>query len=84
MNTELLLQNFNTGVVITFIGMATVLFFLTLMIFVMRIMEKIIFQLNKFFPEEIPAEPKKKVKNNDESELAAAIPIAFAQSGGNK
>ena len=82
MNTELLLQNFNTGVVITFIGMATVLFFLTLMIFAMRIMEKIIFQLNKIFPEELPVEQKKKVKSNDESEIAAAIAIAFAQSGG--
>ena len=82
MNIELLLQNFNTGVVITFIGMATVLFFLTLMIFAMRIMEKIIFQLNKIFPEELPVEQKKKVKSNDESEIAAAIAIAFAQSGG--
>ena len=82
MNTELLLQNFNTGIVITFIGMATVLLFLTLMIFVMHLMEKVIFQLNKFFPEEVPAEPKKKVKNNDESEIAAAIAIAFAQNGG--
>ena len=82
MNIELLLQNFNTGVVITFIGMATVLFFLTLMIFVMRIMEKIIFQLNKIFPEELPVEQKKKVKSKDESEIAAAIAIAFAQSGG--
>ena len=82
MNTELLLQNFNTGVVITFIGMATVLLFLTLMIFAMHLMEKVIFQLNKFFPEEVPAEPKKKLKNNDESEIAAAIAIAFAQNGG--
>ena len=82
MNIELLLQNFNTGVVITFIGMAIVLFFLTLMIFAMRIMEKIIFQLNKIFPEELPVEQKKKVKSNDESEIAAAIAIAFAQSGG--
>ncbi len=82
MNIELLLQNFNTGVVITFIGMATVLFFLTLMIFVMRVMEKIIFQLNKFFPEEVPSETKKKVKSNDDSEIAAAIAVAFAQNGG--
>ena len=82
MNTELLLQNFNTGIVITFIGMAIVLLFLTLMIFAMHLMEKVIFQLNKFFPEEVPAEPKKKLKNNDESEIAAAIAIAFAQNGG--
>ena len=82
MNIELLLQNFNTGVVITFIGMATVLFFLTLMIFVMRVMEKIIFQLNKFFPEGVPSETKKKVKSNDGSEIAAAIAVAFAQNGG--
>ncbi len=82
MNIELLLQNFNTGVVITFIGMATVLLFLTLMIFVMRVTEKIIFQLNKFFPEEVPSETKKKVKSNDGSEIAAAIAVAFAQNGG--
>lgn len=82
MNIELLLQNFNTGVVITFIGMAIVLFFLTLMIFVMRVTEKIIFQLNKFFPEEVPSETKKKVKSNDDSEIAAAIAVAFAQNGG--
>ena len=82
MNIELLLQNFNTGIVITFIGMATVLFFLTLMIFVMRVTEKIIFQLNKFFPEEVPSETKKKVKSNDDSEIAAAIAVAFAQNGG--
>lgn len=82
MNTDLLMQNFNTGIVITVIGMLTVLFFLTLMIFVMNITSKIILRLNKIFPEEVKTEPKSKKKQTDDSEIALAIALAYAQNEG--
>ena len=81
MNLDLLVQNFNTGIVITFIGMVTVLLFLTLMIYVMKAAEKVIQWLNKLFPEELPPEPKSKKKIvGDEAEIALAIAVAAAQN----
>ena len=88
MNLDLLVQNFNTGIVITFIGMVTVLLFLTLMIYVMKTAEKVIQWLNKLFPEELPPELKsKKKQTNNDTEIALAIAVAAAQNckcGGSK
>lgn len=76
----------NTGLTITFIGMAVVLAFLTLMIFVMNITSGLIVNvLNKYFPEAEKVEPKKAkkkaVSNNDD--IAVAVALAFnAQQGG--
>ena len=78
---------FNTGITITFIGMAVVLAFLTLMIFVMNITSSLIINvLNKWFPEPIKEEPKKakkKVTSNDD-EIALAVALAFNASKGGK
>ena len=77
----------NTGLTITFIGMAVVLAFLTLMIFVMNITSSFILNvLNKYFPEAEKVEPKKakkKVISNDE-EVALAVALAFNASKGGK
>lgn len=78
---------FNTGITITFIGMAVVLAFLTLMIFVMNITSSFIINvLNKYFPEAVKEEPKKakkKVTSNDD-EIALAVALAFNASKGGK
>lgn len=78
---------FNTGVTITFIGMAVVLAFLTLMIFVMNITSSFIINvLNKYFPEAIKEEPKKAKKKvaTDDSEIALVIAIAHNVATGGK
>ena len=77
----------NTGLTITFIGMAVVLAFLTLMIFVMNITSSLIVNvLNKWFPEAIKEEPKKakkKIATKTDEDVAIAIAVAFnAQAGG--
>ena len=78
---------FNTGITITFIGMAVVLAFLTLMIFVMNITSSFIINvLNKYFPEAVKEEPKKakkKVTSSDD-EIALAVALAFNVSKGGK
>ena len=78
---------FNTGITITFIGMAVVLAFLTLMIFVMNITSSFIINvLNKYFPEAVKEEPKKakkKVTSSDD-EIALAVALAFNASKGGK
>ena len=78
---------FNTGITITFIGMAVVLAFLTLMIFVMNITSSFIINvLNKYFPEAVKEElkkAKKKVTSNDD-EIALAVALAFNASKGGK
>lgn len=79
---------FNTGLTVTFIGMAVVLAFLTLMIFVMNITSSLIVNvLNKYFPEAIKEEPKKAKKkaasSKSDEDVAVAIALAFnAQTGG--
>lgn len=85
MNTELLMQSLNSGFMISIIGMGVVLCFLTLMMGVMKVNEKILFELNKLFPEEIKAEPAKKAACGAENEIAVAIAAArnFFAKGGN-
>lgn len=77
----------NTGITITFIGMAVVLAFLTLMIYAMNITSSFILNvLNKYFPEAIKEEPKKtkkKVASSNNEDIAVAVALAFnAQQGG--
>ena len=77
----------NTGITITFIGMAVVLAFLTLMIFTMNITSSLIVNvLNKYFPEAVKEEPKKAKKKvaTDDSEVAIAIAVAHNMSMGGK
>ena len=69
---------FKEGIVITVLGMGTVFFFLTLVIFAMRIIEFAMKFINKFCPEEIPEVKtvQKKTDNKDE-EIAVAIACAI-------
>jgi len=78
---------FSTGITITFIGMAVVLAFLTLMIFVMNIASSFIINvLNKYFPEATKEEPKKAKKKavSSDNEVALAVALAFNASKGGK
>ena len=79
MNMDLFMQNLNTGIVITLIGMIVVMVFLLVMTWVMDISGRVIMLINRFFPEEIP-EPvnKKKVKKNTDEEAQIAISVAMA------
>ena len=84
--TDLVAQNLSTALTVTFIGMAVVLAFLTLMIFAMNITSGLILNvLNKYFPEEVKeekAKTKKKPANNDD-EIALAVALAYsAETGG--
>ena len=66
------------GIIIMIIGMGTVFFFLTIMIYAMRINEHILKFVGKYFPEEIPEVKtvKKKTENSDD-EIALAIACAI-------
>ncbi len=79
MNMDLFMQNLNTGIVITLIGMIVVMVFLLVMTWVMDISGRVIMLINRFFPEEVqePAN-KKKVKKNTDEEAQIAISIAMA------
>ncbi len=85
--TDLIAQNLGTALTVTFIGMAVVLAFLTLMIFVMNITSGLILKvLNKYFPEEVKEEKTKTKKkpafNNDE--IALAVALAYSAKLGGK
>lgn len=80
MNTELILQNLQDGLLLGVIGMGVVLIFLTVMMGVMRITEIIMAKLAVIFPEEVPAEPTRKVqqqKTNDDIVVAIAAAARF-------
>ncbi len=68
------------GIFVMVIGMGTVFVFLTVMIWVMELNGKVLQIINKYFPEEIPAEKKVNNKNGDE-EVALAIACAMVQAG---
>ena len=76
----------STGLTITFIGMAVVLAFLTLMIFVMNIASSFIINvLNKYFPESVKEEPKKVKKTaSNVEEVALAVALAYNASKGGR
>ena len=63
------------------IGMGTVFFFLTIMIYAMRLNEIVLKFVNKYFPEEIIEikSPKKKVESSDD-EIALAIVCAVQRA----
>lgn len=82
MDTNLFMQNLQNGLTVTVIGMLSVLFFLSIMIFAMGLMEKIIVFINKKFPAEIKEEPNKKDKkqtSNDE-EIAVIVAAIMAKN----
>lgn len=66
------------GFFIMVIGMGTVYVFLTIMIYAMNITKKILDIINKYFPEQLPPEPKKRTKATDnDAEIALAIAAAI-------
>lgn len=85
MNTETLMQAINDGLMISIIGMTVVMFFLTLMMYVMKSTDKVMAKLAVWFPEEVKEEPTKKVQSNNDSDIAVVIATAknFFAKGGN-
>ena len=76
MDTEMM-QSVNSGLMISIIGMGVVMCFLVLMMFVMRITEKIMEKLAIYFPEEVKEEPKRNIQSgNNDSDLAIVIAAA--------
>lgn len=77
MNLELLKEGF----LVLLIGMGFVYIFISIMIWAMGIVAKIMKFIGKYFPEEVEEEkytPKKKSDNN-EAEIALAIACAVAE-----
>lgn len=75
------MNNFENGLALLLIGMGTVLAFLTVLIFAMGIMSKIVGWLNKIFPEaveEVKSTAKKIASNVDEA-IAVAIAAIMAK-----
>ena len=79
------MENLTVGITITLVGMVVVLAFLTLMIFVMNIVNGFIVNvLNKIFPEavkEVKTVKKKVTSKKSDEEIAVAIALA-AHAGG--
>jgi len=70
------LTNIESGLILLVVGMGFVIMFLTILIFAMRTMSKIVVFLNKLFPEaveEVKTAAKKVSANADE-----AIAVALA------
>ena len=77
------MNNLENGLALLLIGMGTVLAFLTVLIFAMGIMSKIVGWLNKIFPEaveEVKTTAKKVASNVDEA-IAVAIAAIIAKRG---
>ena len=77
------MSNLNEGLVLLGMGMGFVLIFLTILIFAMSIMSKIVIYLNKIFPEvveEVKTTTKKVTANVDEA-IAVAIAAIMAKKG---
>lgn len=77
------MNNVENGLALLLIGMGTVLAFLTVLIFAMSIMSKIVGWLNKIFPEaveEVKSTAKKVASNVDEA-IAVAIAAIMAKRG---
>ena len=71
------------GFFIMVIGMGTVFIFLTIMVYAMNICTKVIGYINKYFPEELPPEPKKRTQKTDnDAEIAVAIACALHKRAG--
>ena len=77
------MNNLENGLALLLIGMGTVLAFLSLLIFAMMIMSKVVGWLNKIFPEaveEVKTAAKKVASNVDEA-IAVAIAAIMAKRG---
>ena len=77
------MSNLENGLALLLIGMGTVLAFLTLLIFAMMIMSKIVGWLNKIFPEAVEEvkSTAKKVASNVDDAIAVAIAAIMAKRG---
>lgn len=72
------MENLNVGITLMVIGMGTVYVFLTIMIYAMNFTKKILDIVNKYFPEEVLQESKKrKDKKDNDAEIALAIAAAI-------
>ena len=81
-----MIQSVNSGLMISIIGMGVVMCFLVLMMFVMRITEKVMAKLAIWFPEEVAETPvSRPAQSNNDSDLAVVIAAAknFFAKGGN-
>lgn len=77
---ELLIE-FEEGIVVMTIGLTVVFCFLTILVFAMSIMSKVIGFINKIFPEVVvvPAGAAKKANVSDDEAIALAIAVAHAR-----
>ncbi len=64
------------GLIITVVGMSTVLLFLTILVFAMKLMAKTVEFVNKFMPEEVEAPVVVRKETNTDEEIAVAIAVA--------
>ncbi len=64
------------GLIITIVGMGTVLVFLTILVFAMSIMSKTVLFINKFMPEDVKAPVAVRKETNSDEEVAVAIAVA--------
>lgn len=64
------------GLIITIVGMSTVLLFLTILVFAMKIMAKAVECINKFMPEEVEVPVTVKKETNNDEAIAVAIAVA--------
>ena len=82
----MMIQSVNSGVMISIIGMGVVMCFLVLMMYVMKITEKVMEKLAVWFPEEVAETPvSRPAQSNNDSEIAIVIATAkkFLAKGGN-
>lgn len=64
------------GLVITVVGMGTVLVFLTILVFAMSIMSKVVSWVAKIMPEEVEAPVAVRKEANTDEAIAVAIAVA--------
>ncbi len=64
------------GLVITVVGMGTVLVFLTILVFAMSIMSKVVALISKIMPEEVEAPVAVRKEANTDEAVAVAIAVA--------
>lgn len=64
------------GLVITVVGMGTVLVFLTILVFAMGIMSKVVALISKIMPEEVEAPVVVRKEASSDDEIAVAIAVA--------
>ena len=72
------------GVFVMIIGIGTVFVFLTIMVWIMYANSYFLKNvINKYFPEEVPAEKAavKKAEAGNDSEIAAAVACALKKAG---